>query len=201
MISSIEGTLAGVTESSVVVEVGGIGFEVFVPGRVVSSIGSAGSKVRLLTWLHVREDALVLFGFPSPRDRRIFLSLISISGIGPKVALGMLATCDSSEIAAMIHSGDSAGLVRLPGIGKKTAERIIVELKDRIEPSEFGAPGREGGGGLESGVFEEALAALLSIGLTRAGARKALEEIDRSEIGDDPGVEDIVRVALRKASS
>ena len=201
MISSIEGIIGVRTESSVTVEVGGFGIQVFVPERVLAAIGSPGERVRLLTWLHVREDILSLFGFPDESDRKLFLLLIGITGIGPKLALGMLSTCDSNEIASYIHAGDTTSLVRLPGIGKKTAERLIVELKDKVDIIASGPSMAKGHGGIEIGMFEEAAAALVSIGLTRASAQKALESIDVKRLGEAATVEDLVRDALRKASA
>jgi Holliday junction DNA helicase RuvA len=200
VISSIEGIIQSRTESSVVVEVGGFGIQVFVPERVLMSIGGPGERVRLLTWLYVREDILSLFGFPEESDRRLFLLLIGVSGIGPKLALGILSACDSNEIASFLHAGDTTSLVRLPGVGKKTAERLIVELKDKVEVS-VGQSMTKGYGGVETGMFEEAAAALVSIGLTAASAQKALESVDVNNLGDNVSVEDLVRDALRKASS
>jgi Holliday junction DNA helicase RuvA len=200
VISSIEGIIQSRTESSVIVEVGGFGIQVFVPERVLMSIGGPGERVRFLTWLYVREDILSLFGFPEESDRRLFLLLIGVSGIGPKLALGILSACDSNEIASFLHAGDTTSLVRLPGVGKKTAERLIVELKDKVDVS-VGQSMAKGYGGVETGMFEEAAAALVSIGLTAVNAQKALETVDVNNLGDNVSVEDLVRDALRKASS
>jgi len=202
LISSVEGVLAGKNESSVVVEVGGFGVEINVPGRMLAMMGNEGEKVRLLTWLLVREDALSLFGFPSGRDREMFLMLLGVSGVGPKLALGMLSALDSSEIARFVHGGDAAGLVAIPGIGRKTAERIILELKDKVDVSKFRtAPGGETFVPAKRELMEEALAALIPVGLTGANARRALDDIDPSRIPEQAKVEDLVREALRRASS
>ncbi|MBN2184253.1 MAG: Holliday junction branch migration protein RuvA [Candidatus Krumholzibacteriota bacterium] len=201
MIASIEGLIAEKRDAGVVIETGGFGIDLFVSEKTLSALGEAGERVRLLTWLYVREDQLSLFGFRSEAERKIFLSLIGISGIGPKVALGMLSVSDPSEIAEAIHLEDSSKLVAMPGIGKKTADRIILELKDKIDVSlyEFS----EKGGGVISGnqLIDEALAALVSIGLNRAGARKVLDDIEPEELGDSYGVEDIVRIALKRVST
>jgi Holliday junction DNA helicase RuvA len=196
MISSIEGTLAAVRESSVVVETGSFGLEVHVPARAALSLGAVGERVRLSTYLHVREDALVLFGFTSEYDREVFLSLLGVSGIGPKAALAILSAGSAAEVAAMIRGEDVRGLVRIPGIGKKTAERIVVELKDRIE-LEGGASGPAGPiAGSET--LEEAVAALMSLGLTRSNAEKALDRLQLAGDAGDLSVEEIVKMALRK---
>ena len=200
MISSVEGILALKRESSVVVEVGGIGFEIHVPGRMLEAIGGEGEKVRILTWLLVREDALSLFGFPSARDREIFLLLLGVSGVGPKLALAMLSALDSSEIARHIKGGDVAGLVSIPGIGRKTAERIVLELKDKIDASALIPSGREVPLSAGRGLVEEAAAALVSLGLTAQSARKALEDIDPARLSKESKVEDLVREALRRVS-
>ncbi len=201
MISSVEGVLVRKNGSSVVVEVGGFGIEIHIPGRMLAMMGKEGEKVHLLTWLLVREDALSLFGFPSNKDREMFLLLLGVSGVGPKLALGMLSALDSSEIARYIHGGDAAGLVAIPGIGRKTAERIILELKDKIDVSTFRTAGREVFIPAGRELVEEAVAALISIGLTGANARRALEDIDTARLPQQAKVEDLVREALRRASS
>lgn len=200
MISSIDGILSGKYESSVVIEVGGFGIEVFLPGRAIAAIGDEGERVRLFTWLHVREDALTLFGFTTETDRKTFLSLISVSGVGPKLALGILSVQDGAEITRAIHHEDTATLVSLPGIGKKTAERMILELRDKIDISVLESVERERPGTRGMQLFEEAVAALVSIGLTRANARKAVENIGPAFLSEDPSVEEIVREALRNAA-
>ena len=196
MISSIEGTLAAVRGSSVVVETGGFGLEVHVPAPAALSLGSVGERVRLSTYLHVREDALVLFGFTSEYDREVFLSLLGVSGVGPKAALSILSAGSAAEVASMIRGEDVRGLVKIPGIGKKTAERIVVELKDRIE-LEGGSPG-PAGPITGSETLEEAVAALMSLGLTRGNAEKALDRLQLAGGAGDLSVEEIVKMALRK---
>ena len=196
MISSVEGTLAAVRESSVVVETGGFGLEVHVPAPAALALGAVGERVRLSTYLHVREDALTLFGFASDYDRGVFLALLGVSGVGPKAALAMLSTGSAAEVAGMIRGEDVRGLVRIPGIGKKTAERIVVELKDRIEV--VGGAAGPAGPAPRTEILEEAVAALMSLGLTRINAEKAL---DRLSLAGDAGglpVEEIVKMALRK---
>ncbi len=198
MISSIEGILAGRGETSVVVETGGFGVEIHVPAPVLSSLGGAGERVRLCTYLHVREDAMTLYGFADEYDRSVFTALIGVSGVGPKAALTMMSRGSASELAGMIRDGNVRALVGIPGIGKKTAERIILELKEKIE-----VPGGRRARidrAVRPEILEEAAAALMSIGLTRSGAEKALEKIDFGGNPDRYPVEEIVRMALRKVS-
>jgi len=196
MISSIEGILAGRGETSIVIETGGFGLEIFVPAPALSVTGDIGDRVRLSTYLHVREDALTLFGFATEYDRGVFIALLGVSGVGPKAALAMMSQGSASALAGMIRDGDVSSLVRMPGIGRKTAERIILELKDKIEVSSEAAGPRRHSARTET--IEEAMAALMSIGLTRSNAEKALERVDLEGGASGYSVEDIVRMALRK---
>lgn len=194
MISTVEGRLAGTVPAGVIVEVGGIGLEVHVPALTAAALGAIGERVRLFTHLHVREDALTLFGFATEYDRAVFLELIGVSGIGPRVALTILSQGGAAEVARLIRDENVRALVRLPGIGRKTAERLIVELKDRLEPGEAeGAPQRT----KTAPVFDEAVAALMSLGLTRSNAERALERIALDRDPSTYQVEEIVRLALR----
>jgi len=198
MISSIEGILTGRTETSVVVETGGFGLELHVPAPALAALGNIGEKVRLSTYLHVREDALTLFGFASEYDRGVFTTLLGVSGVGPKAALTIMSQGSAAVLAGMIRDEDVRALVRIPGIGKKTAERIILELKDKIEVSGEIAGQARPAVRLEN--LEEALAALMSIGLTRGNAEKALGRVDFEGDAVRYSVEDIVKMALRKVS-
>lgn len=194
MISTVEGRLAGTTPSGVIVDVGGIGLEVHVPAPTAASLGAVGERVRLFTHLHVREDALTLYGFASEYDRTVFLELIGVSGVGPRVALTMLSEGGAADLARLIREENVRALVMLPGIGRKTAERLVVELKDRLEPSEEEAPRRRAEA---APVCDEAVAALMSLGLTRANAERALDRIAFERDPSTYSVEEIVRLALR----
>ncbi|MCK4548513.1 MAG: Holliday junction branch migration protein RuvA [Candidatus Krumholzibacteria bacterium] len=196
MISSVEGILAGRSETSIVVETGGFGFEIHVPATALASLGNIGERVRLSTYLHVREDALTLFGFATEYDRGVFMALLGVSGVGPKAALAMMSAGSAAVLAGMIRGEDVPSLVRIPGIGKKTAERIILELKDKIEVS--GESAGPAGPATRPETLEEAVAALMSIGLTRNNAERALDRVDLEGDAADYTVEDIVRMALRK---
>lgn len=194
MISTVEGRFAGTTPSGVIIDVGGIGLEVHIPAPAAAALGAVGERVRLFTHLHVREDALTLYGFASEYDRTVFLELIGVSGVGPRVALTILSQGGAAELARMIREENVRALVRLPGIGRKTAERLVVELKDRLEPGdEEGRPLRPG----SAPVCDEAIAALISLGLTRSNAERALERIVFERDPSTYPVEEIVRMALR----
>ena len=196
MISSVEGILAARKETSVVVETGGFGLEMHVPAPALAVLGNVGEKVRLSTYLHVREDALTLYGFATEYDRGVFIALLGVSGVGPKAALAMMSQDSAAVLAGKIRDENVRALVQIPGIGKKTAERIVLELKDRIEVE--GGAASPVGPAAHSETLEEVVAALMSLGLTRNNAEKALERIDLE--GDASGyqVEDIVKMALRK---
>jgi len=196
MISIVEGMLAVRNETSIVVETGGFGLEIHVPAPALAVLGNVGEKVRLSTYLHVREDALTLYGFATEYDRSIFTALLGISGVGPKAALTIMSTGSAAVLAGMIRDENVHALVKIPGIGKKTAERIVLELKDKIEV-EGGASG-QAGPAARSEILEEAVAALMSLGLTRSNAERALERLDLHGDVSEYQVEDIVRMTLRK---
>jgi len=199
MIGSIEGIVRAKEGNRILIEVSGVGFEVFVPIRVMEGVGREGEIARLETYLHVREDALTLYGFLDGSEKRLFLLLLGVSGVGPKLALAVLSVCDAGELARNIHEGETRRLVALPGIGKKTAERIVLELRDKIDIDRYlpgGAPV-----GVERRIFDEAVSALVALGLSPANAERALERVDLEQLGEPARVEDVVREALKKVSS
>ncbi|MCK4349461.1 MAG: Holliday junction branch migration protein RuvA, partial [Candidatus Krumholzibacteria bacterium] len=169
--------------------------------RTLDRLGKIGEVGRLETYLHVREDALVLYGFLDGMEKGLFRALLSVSGEGPKAALAVLSVCEAGELARIIHREQTRDLVAMPGIGKKTAERIILELKDKIDMYSFISGAEEVSEGIERKILEEAASALLSLGLTRAGAEKTLQELDLEKLGEEPSVEDIVREALKRGIS
>jgi Holliday junction DNA helicase RuvA len=197
VIASIEGILLSRSGNRVVVDVGGVGLEVSVPLRVAESLGEEGSRVRLHTYLHVREDTLALYGFPDESERHLFQTLIGVSGVGPKLALSVLAITSAGELARIIHEEKTKSLMSIPGIGKKTAERIVLELKDKIELERYLPAVSAAETGVPRELFEEALVALESIGLSRGNAIKALEKVNVSTLKASCRVEDIVREALK----
>lgn len=200
MIASIEGTLISKGEERVVIETGGVGVEVYLPSRDIYDIGDPGDSVRLFTYMHVREDAISLFGFSTEEDKNMFISLIGVNGVGPKVAMGILSASSAPQLASLICGEDTQALTAFPGIGKKTSERIILELKDKIDVSRFGPVPEAPVGFIDSALADEAVAALCSLGFSRTAALKGIKRISRGDIPEPPGVEDIVREALKRSS-
>ena len=194
MIARLRGTILEKHPTRLVVEVGGLGLDVFVPVPVGQAAGKVGSPIVLLTVLVVREDALTLYGFFAPAERALFLKLLGVSGIGPKIALGVLSGPSVPELVAAIREQNLAVLTRLPGIGKKTAERMSVELRDSL--AEFEAAARPGGA--HSGRAD-AVAALVSLGYSRAGAQAAVDETAQG--AGTEAAEALVRRALARLSS
>ena len=198
MIATIEGILRSRDGNRIVVEVGGVGLELLVPLRLIDALGGEGTRVRLHTHLHVREDTLALYGFSDESERRLFQTLIGVSGIGPKLALSVLSVTSAGELARVIHEEKTKVLQTIPGIGKKTAERIILELRDKIELERYIPAVAAAEAGVPRDIFEEALTALESIGLSRAVAVRALEKVKVASLGQSYRVEDLVRVALKQ---
>lgn len=190
MIAHLRGRILEKQPTRLVVETGGIGLEVLVPLTTAQAVGEVGEEASLHTVLVVREDALTLYGFRDGRERALFLKLISVSGIGPRIALNALSVPSISELVDALRDQDLAFLTRLPGIGKKTAERMSLELKDALTAFEGGP-----GAGVRGRTDADAVAALVSLGYTRPAAHDAVKRAAK-EIGTDPDVESLVRAAL-----
>jgi Holliday junction DNA helicase RuvA len=194
MIAHLRGTLLEKHPTRVVVEVGGVGLELLVPLTTSQAMGEVGSPVSVHTVLVVREDALTLYGFDSPEQKALFQKLIGVSGVGPKTALAALSGSSPRELVAALQEQDLAVLTRLPGIGKKTAERMAVELKDGLAEFAVAMPGAPPGS-----ERADAMAALLSLGYARPQARAAVEQASR-ECGESADVEVLIRTALARLS-
>ncbi|MES2392737.1 MAG: Holliday junction branch migration protein RuvA [Acidobacteriota bacterium] len=174
MIAHVRGMILSKTPNSVVVECGGVGYELAISVATFSELGGEGAEARLHVHTHVREDALALFGFAELQEKRLFEKLLTISGIGPKLAITVLSGISSERLVGAIRAGDHATLTKIPGIGKKTAERVVLELKDKLDDmagfvTEAGAPVSLGG------VAEDVLSALVNLGYARPVAQKAVE--------------------------
>ncbi len=194
MIAHLRGRLLEKHPTRVVLETGGIGFEVHVPLTATEAMGEAGEEIALHTVLVVREDALTLYGFRRAEERALFLKLVSVSGIGPKIALNALSVPSLPQLVAALRGRDLAFLTRLPGIGKKTAERMSLELKDGL--AEFSAEPAEGS---PNRAEADAVSALVSLGYTRPSAQDAVQRAAREgEAGTDP--ETLIRSALQRLS-
>jgi len=193
MIARLEGTLRARDLQSVLLDVGGVGYEVEVPLSTLASLPETGARVVLFTHLVVREDAHVLFGFLRARDRDLFRRLIRVNGIGARLALAMLSTMAADELAGHITAGDVASLTRVPGIGKRTAERVVLELGERLTDLGFGAAGEGGTPAAGRGPEREAAAALQALGYRAADAERMLAAVR----GQAETTEALVRLALR----
>lgn len=193
MYSYIIGTIADMEEGKVVLDNHGIGYELNVSSFTLSKVG-AGKQIKLFTHLGVTDDAMRLYGFISEEERTMFLKLITVSGIGPKVALQILSGMDVRTLALAIVNSDTKSLARIKGIGKKTAERVIVELKERVE-SEAVESGEFAGIGSSDPVGQEAAAVLASLGLSRTEAVTAVNKVLAA--GRAKTLEEVITLALR----
>lgn len=195
MISYIRGILAEKTPARIVIETAGVGYEVLVPLSSYDALPRVGDEVLIHTHHHVREDVQQLYGFATERERQIFRMLISVSGIGPRLALGILSGASVDGITDAIVREEVEQLTLIPGIGKKTAQRLIVELKGRIAEEE--AMVVVGGGvATADSSARQAVEALIALGFTRATSKKAVEKA-AGECDGKPCVEELVRSALR----
>ncbi|MCE5195202.1 MAG: Holliday junction branch migration protein RuvA [Nitrospiraceae bacterium] len=165
MIGSLKGRLISRKPDNVIVEVQGVGYHINVPLTILSSLPAEGSEVFLYIYTHVREDAIQLYGFSSEEGKKIFTTLLSITGIGPKMALNILSGISHNDFLGAIETEDVALLCRIPGLGKKTAQRLILELREKL-------PSREK---TKDGLFEDTLSALVNLGYKKSVAQESLE--------------------------
>jgi Holliday junction DNA helicase RuvA len=203
MIAHLSGTLLSKQATSVIIDVGGVGYEVTIPLSTFYELTDLNSIVQLRIYTHVREDALQLFGFKTARERELFMRLISVSGIGPKLGITLLSGMSADEMIASIRSNNLARLTLIPGVGRKTAERLVVELRDKIASLSTAEAEEELGGepGLPAAPNEEAirsdsLSALLNLGYQKSAAEKAITAA-LGETGD-VSVEAILRRSLKR---
>lgn len=194
MIAHLRGTLLEKHPSRLIVEVAGVGYDVQVPLSTFYVLGEPGAQVALRVHTHVREDTIALYGFATPLERELFERLIGISGIGPKLALAVLSGIEPVELIKAIRLQDVARLTAIPGVGKKTAERIGLELKDRL-PVALQAAGQAPAEAPEDQLRSDLLSALLNLGYQRAMAEKAIEAALKGS--PDTGFEEALRAVLR----
>ena len=195
MIGFLRGRVVEKQPNRILIDVHGVGYDVVVPLSTYYEIGDAGTEAALRVHTHVREDALQLYGFNSPLEQQLFERLISISGIGPKLAVSVLSGIETRELIGAVQRGDVARLTRVPGVGKKTAERIVLELKDRLAqiPAIVQAPAPADTG---DRLRDDLLSALQNLGYQRSFAEKA---VDAALTGsDEPTFEQALRAALRE---
>jgi holliday junction DNA helicase RuvA len=201
MIGRIRGQLLHKKPNQVLVDVHGVGYEIQIPVTSFYELPEEGHEVSLRIHTHVREDALILFGFITQREKDFFLKLVSISGIGPKLAIAILSGGKVEELAQAVSEGNLARLVSIPGVGRKTAERVVLELKNQITP--FLLPeqaGAERTAAKPDGLQEDILSALVNLGYPRPTAEKALTAVIR--LGDcERTFEELLRHTLRRLSN
>ena len=197
MYAFIEGEVCEKTNGTLVLLSAGVGWQLSCSNNTLQAAPPAGEKMRCYTWLSVREDAMELFGFATKEEKEMFLQLTSISGVGPKTALGVLGAMPLRDLNLAILLGDVAALSRAPGIGKKTAQRIAMELKDKVTQADVSAPGSGGTaaplGDSPANHVAEAIEALTALGYSAVEARNAVSAVkDQSD-----KAEDLIRLALR----
>ncbi len=203
MYAYIKGELAEKNIDHIVVEAGGIGYLIYVPAQSIDYLPDEGDQIKVYTYLYIREDAMVLYGFLTKDDLEIFKMLITVSGIGPKGGLGILSTLSADDLRFAILSGDSKTISKAPGIGAKTAQRVIIDLKDKMSLEEaFEKKLDNNADGvqktLNSSIKNDAVMALSALGYSSAESLKAVSKVD---ITDDMDVEDVLKLALKNMSS
>jgi Holliday junction DNA helicase RuvA len=197
VITYLEGTLREVLPTQVVIEVHGVGYEVFIPLSSYDRLPQPGQSMRLLTHLQVREDAHILFGFASPEERDLFRLLVTrVSGVGPKLALAVLSGMDVMRFKAAVVDSDIASIAKISGLGKKTAERIVLELKDKLGvAAAWEAASADKAPTPEARAANDAVLALIALGYKQVDATKAVREVALKN--KEVGAEDLVRLALK----
>lgn len=195
MIAFLRGRLHEKHPDRVIVDVNGVGYEVHVPLSSFYGLAEPGADVALQVHTHVREDAIALFGFGTTLERQLFERLIAVSGIGPRLALAVLSGIDPPELITAVQRGDVTRLTAIPGVGRKTSERIVLELKDRLARLAPAAQAEPAGG---AGMREDMLSALLNLGYHRPAAEKAVDAALAS--GPEASFETVLRDALRRLS-
>ena len=199
MYSYIKGELAEKNIDNIVIETGGIGYCIYIPSQSFDYLPDEGEEIKVYTYLYIREDAMILYGFFSKDDLEIFKMLITVSGIGPKGGLAILSTLSADDLRFAILSGDSKAISKAPGVGSKTAQRVILDLKDKLSLEDAfekklanQAAGPEPS--ISSAVKNDAVMALNALGYSSTESLKAVSKV---EITDDMDVEDVLKLALK----
>ena len=201
MIGRIHGVLISKQPPQLLVDVNGVGYEIEAPMTTFYQLPEINQPVTLHTHLVVRDDAHLLFGFASEQERRLFRSLIRVNGVGAKLALAILSGMSAAEFARSVHDNDTRSLVQLPGVGKKTAERLIMEMRDRLDDWDREAlspgSGPAGAPGAGEDPDREAVSALIALGYKPQEASRMVQSVDSAGLNS----EDIIRAALKAAVS
>ena len=202
MISYIKGELAGVTEEKAIIEAGGIGYGIYMPGKDLAQLPGIGEHLKVHTYLNVREDAMQLFGFLTGDELEVFRLLITVNGIGPKGGLGILSALSADELRFAVMAGDVKAITAAPGIGKKTAERLILDLKDKLKMEDILERQPEEAdlrsGTVGNDVQTEAVEALVSLGYGSAESLRAVREAVKENQETELGAEALLKIALKK---
>ena len=193
MIGSLRGTLTWKQAPSVIIECSGVGYDVETPMSTFFELPSAGAEVFLFTHLLVREDAQILYGFATESERSLFRTLLKVRGVGARIALAILSAMSAADFSRCIEYEDTTALAKIPGIGKKTAERLIVEMRDKVDATTGGDVTRVT---VEQGAKSEAVDALIALGYKPAEVNRLIAKLDIQ----DKSAEDIIRLALRQAA-
>lgn len=197
MYSYIKGSLEETDSDSIVVENNGIGYHIFVSGRVLDELPDIGERITIYTYLHVKEDCFALYGFLSRDDLKLFRMMLNVNGIGPKGALGILTVLSGDDLRAAVVSDNAKAIAKAPGVGAKTAQKLIIELKDKVHLEDILQPGEEGenqNGGDLSAVKQEAVQALVSLGYSQSEARSAVASVETAEGMD---IEEVLKASLK----
>ena len=202
MISYIKGELAGVTEEKAIIEAGGIGYGIYMPGKDLAQLPGIGEQLKIHTYLNVREDAMQLFGLLTGDELEVFRLLITVNGIGPKGGLGILSALSADELRFAVMAGDVKAITAAPGIGKKTAERLILDLKDKLKMEDILERQPEEAdlrsGTVGNDVQTEAVEALVSLGYGSAESLRAVREAVKENQETELGAEALLKIALKK---
>ncbi|MDP4153732.1 MAG: Holliday junction branch migration protein RuvA [Bacillota bacterium] len=195
MFAYLQGEITGMDDSSIIVDVGGVGFRCSTTANTMKQVGGTGVKAKIFTYMNVREDAIDLFGFYTENELFCFKQLISVTGVGPKVALAILSEVTPDTLASSIARGDIKALTRAPGVGPKLAQRIAMELRDKLGSGASNSDDQaaQSLNFTTNGKDDEAIDALMVLGYTQSEAKNAVKSLNTA----DMSVEDIVRIALK----
>jgi Holliday junction DNA helicase RuvA len=197
MIASLTGILKVKNPTEILLDVHGVGYAVTIPLSTFEKLGEVGSSATILTHLHIREDAVQLFGFATDEERLSFKLLISVNGIGPKIAQGILSRIAVSDLKQHISEENISALTAIPGVGRKTAERLVIELRDKIGKIGAAGPASVARPDGEEELRQEALLALTSLGYNRSVAEKALRQVLTEMKGEKLSLQNLIKKALR----
>ena len=193
MIGRLRGAVLELAENVALIDVGGVGYEVELTSGTAADLAARSGEAVVFTHLVGREDAQTLYGFASAAERNLFRTLIKVSGVGPKLALALLSAVSPDQLAASIANGDAAAITSVPGIGKKTAQRLVVELRDRVALSAAAAP-------VGQGPVGDAVLALVALGYRESAAARVIGEVGQV-LGDGADVEALVKEALKRMAA